>query len=173
MAWRGCKLWISASFCWHSEVFPWSCFTQVGFAHSREQCPKPRYYLLSGCTEGTLWGEILFKVLGFIGLIYCFVRLDIDLWKFFEDVAIGMIWFFALIIFLKGVSASRIYENVSVVINICQEEKQMLFFVAAELKSVLMFLFTACQPRNRLFRRFLVFFQVIWSVNCHILPIFL
>lgn len=64
-------------------------------------------------------------------------------------------------IFLKGVSISQINENVSVVFSVCQEEKQMLFFsVAAELKSVLTFLFTAYHPRNRLFRRFLVFFDI-------------
>lgn len=173
MAWHNCKLWINGLFCLHSEVFHWSCFTWVKFGHRKEQCPKPRYYLLSGCIEWILWGEIFFKVLEFIGLIHCFVRLDIDLWKLFEHEAVEMI-FFALIIFLEGVSVSQIYGNVSMVINICQEEKQMLFFsVAAELKSVLTFLFTACHPRNRLFRRSLVFFQVIWSVNCHILLIFL
>lgn len=128
MAWHDCKLWISALFCLHSEVFHWSRFRWVRFAHSKEECPKPRYYLLFGCTEGAFWGEIFFKVLEFLSLIHCFVRLDIDLWKFFEDVAIGMI-FLALIMLLKGVSVSQVYEYVSVVINICQEEEQMLFFL--------------------------------------------
>lgn len=172
MAWHDCKLWISALFCLHSEVFHWSRFRWVRFAHSKEECPKPRYYLLFGCTEGAFWGEIFFKVLEFLSLIHCFVRLDIDFWKFFEDMAIGMI-FCLNYIFERCKCISSIWECFSCDQYLPRRRTDALFSVAAELKSVLMFLFTACHPRNRLFRRFLVFFQVIWSVNCRILLIFL
>lgn len=42
-----------------------------------------------------------------------------------------------------------------------RKRTRCFFSVAAELKSVLTCLFTACQPRNRLFRRVLVPFQVL------------
>lgn len=56
-------------------------------------------------------------------------------------------------VFLESVSVFQISKSASVVFSMCQEQKQMLFFsVAAELKSVLTCLFTACHLRNRLFR---------------------
>lgn len=123
MAWHDCKLRISASFCLHSGVFTGHVLHGVRFAHSKQQCPKPRYYLLSGCTEQTFWGEIFFRVVEFIGFIHCFVRL----WKLFEHEAIEMI-FFPFIIFLEGVSISQIWECFSGDQYLPRRKTDALFF---------------------------------------------
>lgn len=79
----------------------------------------------------------------------------------FEDVTVGMIfYFFFLLSVIFEVLLYLNYVSVSVVFSMRQEEKQMPSSVAAELKSALTFLFTAHRPRNGLFRRFLVFFRL-------------